>query len=835
MRRVLLGLLVFLLLGTVAWNWNRETSQSEQTSAFAPSGATLDEEEVNVHPPILSGPYRLRVVHDTTGAPMPGAIVSWIPFSEGRRLSRSMVSYQPHYGPPDQEPGAVGPFVADGQGFVFLPAPDMATRMVARHEEMYGILDPIYLSTDQGLGPTIRLKEDPSITLEVVDREGVPRKGVPVALWSGYTEDSLLPLLLARTNAHGRATLHTPRRFLQGQPPFLGLGIQEGLRQPDFLFKTGEPLPAFQQLPLRGGAEMHMQFHYADGRKYEGEVQVQVSYVGQIRSAHYRWSPEDGPHLVLRGYPPEAQLNLAFSIAHQPFQWERITTPTYDASPAQMEFRYAHPLLEIPLSLKTPEDQASQVRRISVHTSPSPTSHRRPQFGAAPTSNPGEFLLTLRERDWAIKSGEEIRFTLHVEGTDPQTWVPLKGTLTLASTLDSLRDSRLEVVLHPPPLLVAGTILDDDGHPASGARVTAYLQPSDGRSRRTTIAQEVRTDPGGRFAIHANPQHGDIHLSAGWRGQVYENLPVVRGNDAHDLVFRRTPYRLAGKVLLAEAEKHLWLTLALVPEESPNQILHLGEINQEGEFHFSMADAPVGELVLLGNWLDDRPESARLASLPRVQPQREGDPQDPRLAPWDLRDAMQDVTVDLKIGAMQVEDYRLEYLQGTNWEPAPITYSPDRVVMRVPGPFPRTARLTGAFRGHEFQLAPGHQVISLESQQGLRLHFPAQLRLPPNATLIAEFRPNWDNQNSYLIADYSDTTTWSPFLGGSGTWFLSVFLVGNDINGDPRSLLLPLGREGSYALQVELQDPEGGLDFHIPLSQRVIDLEVLSSMWNVHD
>lgn len=83
--------------------------------------------------------------------------------------------------------------------------------------------------------------------------------------------------------------------------------------------------------------------------------------------------------------------------------------------------------------------------------------------------------------------------------------------------------------------------------------------------------------------------------------------------------------------------------------------------------------------------------------------------------------------------------------------------------------------------------------------------------------------------------DSSALDTWDHGLQGSGTWYLSVYLKGFDINGDFRNLLLPLGEHGTYAYEAFLPNPEGSADFRIPLTQDAIDAEVESAWWYVRD
>lgn len=155
--------------------------------------------------------------------------------------------------------------------------------------------------------------------------------------------------------------------------------------------------------------------------------------------------------------------------------------------------------------------------------------------GAEPhvaTDQHGAFRIVIKG---ASREGSERRLevTLFTLSGEP----PLRATLELPR-LAAGRDVELgDVVFHPLPPLVSGTVRDGDGAPVLGAHLR--IDERAGTDWRPAPELSASSDTAGRFTVYGESEASELRLSALRRGyQAAEVTPVRPGTSGLEVVLR---------------------------------------------------------------------------------------------------------------------------------------------------------------------------------------------------------------------------------------------------------------------------------------------------------
>ncbi|MEZ5978627.1 MAG: hypothetical protein R3F34_10445 [Planctomycetota bacterium] len=210
------------------------------------------------------------------------------------------------------------------------------------------------------------------------------------------------------------------------------------------------------------------------------------------------------------------------------------------------------------------------------------------------------------------------------------------------------------VVLSPPPLLVAGRVVDDIGAPVADAWISFHQRFVDdsGRPRWRRLPDLfTRSDQDGAFRVVAWPPANDLAVSAGSRDHVRgEIVPFDRGSSGVTLVLQGAG-RIAGSVLLPDGIDRRRVTIgavlgAVAPERD---VLAQASVSRTSPSRrndeFEMSRVPPGLYTV---WLAYADVPDVLFVVGEVDVRAGATTRDPRLDPIDLSDVLHPLTLQFE-------------------------------------------------------------------------------------------------------------------------------------------------------------------------------------------
>lgn len=188
-------------------------------------GATAPPELPRMQPPRADeARIEVRVVDGRTGAALPGQLVEWHRSGSAKRRQEAIAATGGDDVPerPELIAGEQGERAfTDLAGVVALPMVGSWIKLMAENDELCGSLFIQDSDAPPPGGHCLVLHEDPPLHVEVLDAEGAPCADVPLNLAtftdSSAAVDSLPKLVVARTDARGRATIPHIRKACEAQ------------------------------------------------------------------------------------------------------------------------------------------------------------------------------------------------------------------------------------------------------------------------------------------------------------------------------------------------------------------------------------------------------------------------------------------------------------------------------------------------------------------------------------------------------------------------------------------------------------------------------------------
>lgn len=537
---------------------------------------------------------RLQVVQRDTAGPVPGARVWIAPTSPGYReyYQSEMALQNPDHEVAVRSSGTS--WRADDEGIVLLPQPEESIDVVGRSGDLYG---QARLFADARSG-VLELIPDRSIALQAIDAAGKPVSGIPVGIFFRRNPD----------DARGKKARIA---YTGGEE---GLAV---LRHLDHILKRdlepGTMLYARIAGPRRDpGGEVPIELDALPSEP----VQLVVGPVGRVVVRVL--DPDGSPYR-------DGQVNLwehreRRDGANQRWMPQRHTryafdgVATFDAVEVGLDVKVRchpmdglHPVEAVAVGPATPGEVVEIVLRFErywprlsgrlVHVDGMPLVGRdllaaityldeygdpcRKEGGFA-TDEDGHFetFISIEEEQdtWTgliLETGEQH--------DGPRLWGKVQPVPRGDHGVVELGD----VVMRPPPVVVAGRVLDDAGEPIYWAGVWAarFRDPDEppGLPPYTWVPNSpTMTDRDGRFVLTGEMPPGEYRLNAAKTGFLRTDwIPFPLGADGLEVRLAREG-GLEGRIILAGGIDPARLAVEVVPSGADLPIFALTRNSEYG-------------------------------------------------------------------------------------------------------------------------------------------------------------------------------------------------------------------------------------------------------------
>ncbi len=413
-------------------------------------------------------------------------------------------------------------FRADARGHVVVPHPTSDVTLLGRGDELWGLGSPRPDDDEFEL----ELAPDPALVVRVVDAGGAPVAGVVVGLrLRGGDESGSFDILRARTDAAGRAAIEhsVPLIDLIGDADSVRVGVIAPL-----LFAVEKQvdvaaLAAPIELVLPAFGSVRLRLVDAEGAPVSESQGLRLAW-GDEHSAAQGSGPRDRSATfsvdggVVELAPVALGLELRYEVSS--LQQEELAAGAFDG-PMRAGERVE---LEIEVArasyltgrLRMPDGEPCAARIVSLELG------RPDRWDALSrrlrTRADGAFRFELT--DPAAADGGLFVAVLHSEhSAAPEFSQRVTLPARVALGVNDLGDLTLE----PAPILVAGTVVDENGARVAGAEVwvdaSGLESTTEGWSMRVASAPQATGDDGG-FAIHGYGRRARLRVRAECPGYV---------------------------------------------------------------------------------------------------------------------------------------------------------------------------------------------------------------------------------------------------------------------------------------------------------------------------
>ncbi len=529
---------------------------------------------------------------------------------------------------------------ADGEGRVFVPETARDSLIAGEGRGLWGLL-----SMKPGLEEPVPLElfPDPALAIRVIDATGAPMIDVPVAL-RFKTGASNLDLLSARTEApNGLAVIRHPTRFavlvemdcLAAAAIPLAEPVEVALDLEDF---PTEPIEL--RLPSTGRLEVSVRTE--SDQPVEELVVVQAAilppdYEPPTDPGHVNYLPdavstaagEDGL-AVFEHVEAGGMLGVLVNTAggHEPVR--EIVAGPGPGETVRVELRLPDTVPVLVGRLLDPSEQpvSDAVVEARVETVDKRGRMRNLSRSRLRTEHDGSFRYPLQRL-----ALEQTGRVLVIEREGTSSGEQLGARIELALVLRPGPNELGDVILAPPPLLVAGRVESETGASVAGAELRLYFQtPGDGASWRPLWAFGTNADHEGAFAIRGWVAPGRLAVDARHPShRPSDRLVVERGERDARLVLLAAG-AIAGRVVLSEGVPAKRIVVGVRDPAAPASegVPHSARPDADGSFEI-LAVSP-------GTWTVQIDAPDTVVTFDGVLVEAGETTRDPRLAEIDLRD-----------------------------------------------------------------------------------------------------------------------------------------------------------------------------------------------------
>ena len=364
-----------------------------------------------------------------------------------------------------------------------------------------------------------------SISAMVVDGDGKPVEGIPVALRIHRSGSSHSPLSL-RTDVQGVARFRRLELFLEDEQVVsaalavdgpIGINLEQGF---DLEALPEEPLRFV--LPEYGGVEIELQT--ADGEAWTEPAQVFVTeFVEGTETERF-----DGTRIGRIVAPgPRRAGEAAYVLLHESLEYSQIEGILVDAEGAA----------------------AAGIRIFAELVVEQEGSRSSDGFGFSTDAN-GHFRIEVREA--ALAAGASRKLVLREQPTTGAAARSVEVALDYSLPPGVTDLGAIAMVL--PPYLVSGVVVDEAGEPVGHAnvqvqRMERYGEGPDAWYWDYLQNGHVEADADGIFAVHASSDANEIRVEAYAQSKWCEGTVTTVGASGVRVILREAA-QLSGRVLL---------------------------------------------------------------------------------------------------------------------------------------------------------------------------------------------------------------------------------------------------------------------------------------------
>lgn len=841
MRRPLLGLLVFILLGLGVWvlmeTPGEETTANHLTEVVLEGTGPAQAVDVSSNPqaeaskkdaverivtqpvlaqenPTQAGDFHLTIVNSDSLEPLTGAEVYLLKGLDRLRIldsdQRAPVQALPLELDREED---LGPFLSNADGTVSLPAPEDDHFIIARHGDAVGVRAKT-LEKDWAPG-MMKVYPDPTLEVKGVDENGKPVANTTLALYSGGS--TLYARLQAKTDASGIARFNAPRFHLRNRTYgtyYLG-PLQYGSK-PELGPFPFTSIPTDAEVVIQTKASLRVRLENEDGSPFLGKAEVSLQ-TRKTKPRTFNSIPvEEGAGLVTaHGLEPGALFRVWASVNGSQ------TGPNLEqvAPEAGQEAEVILTMTGNPIALKVlcVDEEGIPMAKSKVRLVWWGEGARRRHLRTASATTDADGFLEVTFQPPEKDRQDREYDSLSAELTHPDRKLSYSGKLEALEKLGSLGDQQLTMVFAKEPILAGGRVTDTEGNPIEGVTVHARQSDSGWADHYGT----TKTDAEGKFLIQSEIPDSPAELNFYWMGQRRTLKPLDPGSMEHHQELKFTPFEVRGTLLLPDFAHNFHL-LSFEQGGNPTRI---DLDSQQGICDFVIpvsSDAP-GRLVVLGS------NRTEFGALEHVVPVLVGGEANPLLQPWDLRKTVGLAEVEVRIGSEIIESIRLERKVdngGREVYESLLAYTEDGYRYMIPDGVSVEARLSGAeLRVIHVTLHPGKQVIqALPATRG-------DFRLEGDGTLPPGFKLQLTGrrvERSQLERNFrkDGDPDWEAKFQLPGLWNARLYMIYETGNGKTHKTNLRFGPDGSIDFPFEVPENSTSFEVALPFTSDIVEKAV---------
>lgn len=542
---------------------------------------------------------------------------------------------------------------ANAEGKLRIPSAWAGRWVAAKADGLWGSMK--LAAPDFGETAILRVAPDRALQVSVVDHEGKGLAQVPVGLFgSPYGNISLLRKVL--TDQSGVAWIpqaNDPALRERGNTMFWIDTVTPKPEPPSMTYPLAE-MPQRSLLQLDRPARLTVNLQNLAGKPLQKECTVSLVRALEDGSPAGRANPsikaqaqvsEGASSVHFEGLQAGVPMVLQVAFLPDGKTEDQHLEALSLGEEREVVVRQQVGNAELRMRLVDSMGQAFALKEVQCSLfQPLPNYPNFPKKSSVETDTDGTIHFSLA--DGSLKRDEfklKDRY-LVLRWTDEKQGVVHEVRVDLYRDFDTGLHDLGDVVLETIPLLVAGTVVDEQGTPVKDARVflrQAVVTRTDDVVHTSTpqrLDGGQYTDAEGRFRIHGVAKEGvyDLEVRKGEIKATHEG--IVAGQEGVRVVLEQGRM-LAGRIRLPEElqSKRATIVFFQPTEQDPHaQVWKMQATDPYGFFHQAGLESAAGRVAIC---LGTGYPSEHLLELENVYPWLSGEPGDPRLLDIDLRDA----------------------------------------------------------------------------------------------------------------------------------------------------------------------------------------------------
>lgn len=538
---------------------------------------------------------------------------------------------------------------ADRNGELRLPRFQEQAGVMARHGPLFGVQE-----IRTGLSDPIRLELEASSSLlvQVVDEDGNPCPGVPLAL---RFRSGAFPSDVWRGQAQGPAAMAEIANFRALLPPDAGpsdgaLAIVlaaplRALVEVPVDPEATPPDPVRLTVPRTGNVTIHVQDLDGSPVRHGALVSLDVVSEASDEQGWLHGALVNHPARVDDGVAHFPFVGLGLRLKAEAWMGDRVrpATATFAGPEAagggiavDLAFRDRYPAVVG----RACDDNGTVLRSCALRAILRDRADMNGGTSGGPvrTDEEGRFRVVVKEGPGA-SGGRELELVLQ----DPAVArIRAVGFLQVPDALPPGDTDVGMIVLRPAPLVASGEVVDEAGRPVRGARVVVESRSDEGDGWAPEPDLSTVSDARGRFLVQGRLSAREIRVRA-TRDHHLAGEPVAAGAGAQGIrILLARGGSVEGSVVLDGGVRGADLEAVLLPASGPETAVRL---DAGGRFRFS---ASVPGTCRVGVRI--REARAPFAIVGDVLVKAGETARDARLDPLDLRGRLRSAVITVTDG-----------------------------------------------------------------------------------------------------------------------------------------------------------------------------------------